>query len=60
MDSWDGAVDHRANANLIAASPDLLAAAQTLVRRIERDNLHTTHGVQLEPLRAAIAKAEGQ
>jgi len=28
MDSWDGAVDHEANARLIAAAPDLLAALQ--------------------------------
>lgn len=26
MDSWDGAVDHDANARLIAAAPDLLTA----------------------------------
>ena len=47
-----------ANTRLISASPDLLEAAKTLVRRIERDNLHTTHGVQLEGLRTAISKAE--
>ena len=28
MDSWDGAVDHDANAKLIAAAPDLLAALE--------------------------------
>ena len=30
MDSWDGAVDHEANARLIAAAPDLLAALQDI------------------------------
>jgi hypothetical protein len=30
MDSWDGAENHTANARLIAAAPDLLAALQDL------------------------------
>jgi hypothetical protein len=30
MDSWDGAENHAANARLIAAAPDLLAALQDL------------------------------
>jgi hypothetical protein len=28
MDSWDGAIDHAANARLIAAAPDLLMACK--------------------------------
>ena len=28
MNSWDGAEDHQANARIIAAAPDLLAALQ--------------------------------
>jgi hypothetical protein len=46
-----------ANARLIAAAPELLGALLTLVRHIERDNLHTTAGVKLDAARAAIAKA---
>lgn len=30
MDSWDGAVDHEANAKLIAAAPELLHALNVL------------------------------
>jgi len=50
----------KANAALIAAAPELLEALKNLTRRIERDNLHTTHGVSLAAARAAIAKATGQ
>lgn len=42
---------------LRASNADLLEAIQTLVRRIERDNLHTTHGVKLADAKAAISKA---
>ena len=31
MDSWDGAVNHEANARLIAAAPDLLEALEMLL-----------------------------
>jgi hypothetical protein len=37
----------------------LREALETLVRRIERDNLHTTHGVKLEPARAALNRNGG-
>jgi hypothetical protein len=47
------------NARLIAAAPDMLAALSNLVRSIERDNLNTTHGVNVAAARAAIAKATG-
>lgn len=30
MNSWDGAVDHKANVNLIAAAPELLRALESL------------------------------
>lgn len=49
--------DHAA---LCAAAPQLLEALSTLVRRIERDNLHTTHGVKLADARSAVAQAEGK
>ncbi len=46
------------HAKALQEQRDLLAEAlQTLVRRIERDNLHTTHGVKLADARAALAKA---
>jgi hypothetical protein len=38
----------------------VVMALDTLVRRIERDNLHTTHGVKLDAARAALAKAKGE
>ena len=44
---------------LAAAAPDLLAALDNLTRCIERDNLHTTHGVKVADARAAIARARG-
>lgn len=31
MDSWEGAVNHEANARLIAAAPDLLEALEMLL-----------------------------
>ena len=64
MDSFDGAVCHEANARLIAAAPDLLAALEDLATSIsfhadkcmifEPDNEH------LVSARAAIAKAKGE
>lgn len=39
---------------------ELLAACKNLVRRIERDNLHTTQpGWNIQTVRDAIARAEG-
>lgn len=52
MDSWDGAVDHEANARLIAAAPDLLEALELA--------LVATDGNWEDRARAAIAKARGQ
>lgn len=62
MDSWDGAVDHKANATLIAAAPELLSALEQLINRCEKLNdmypkdSGMWHAMTLEA-RAAIAKA---
>jgi hypothetical protein len=52
MNSWDGAVNHEANARLIAAAPDLLEACRWLV-----DYAPTPSDAA--KARAAIDKAEG-
>jgi len=63
MDSFDGAVDHAANARLIAAVPALLRAleavavaiaAGSLEKRIDFENPCT-----METVRAAIRAAKG-
>ena len=36
MDSWDGAVNNEANARLIAAAPDLLAALEALQTDLQK------------------------
>lgn len=72
MDSWDGAVDHNANAALIAAAPDMLAALKSAesdqmayVDRLYKDgprmagSLHEAQE-RLSATRKAIAKAEGR
>ena len=55
MDSWDGAVDHAANARLIAAAPRLLAALVDLVEDFDR-SVWTTDPMLVEA-REAIALA---
>jgi len=54
-----------ANARLIAAAPDLLAALKALVVGVERDDNpsdqgHCEHSDEMNAARAAIAKAEGR
>jgi len=63
MDSWDSAVNHKANAQLIAASPDLLTAAQTALQLII-DTWPYEHGQEAvglawQALDEAITKAGG-
>lgn len=48
-----------ANANLIAAAPDLLEACKASVARCRFDCTHESHCGQCEPLVRAIAKATG-
>lgn len=62
MNSWDGAVNHEANARLIAAAPDLLAALQKAAWFIENATDETPNRTQLffearAAWSAAIAKA---
>jgi len=61
MDSWDGAINNEANARLIAAAPELLAALTLAWPVVTRDvrNGSCPSGVE-NVLRAAIAKAEGR
>lgn len=54
-----GAGEVRANANLIAAAPDLLEACKASVARCKFDCTHESHCGQCEPLVRAIAKATG-
>ena len=52
-----------ANTWLIAAAPDLLAALERILARVETFNLLTEHGDNakvVEQARAAIGKARGQ
>lgn len=48
------------NANLIAASPDLLAALRDIVANIDKGGCPVRGSVMHETGRAAIAKAEGK
>jgi hypothetical protein len=62
MDSWDGAVNSPANAQLIAAAPDLLAALTNLCNKLETMKFRD-RGCGLDEYIAAtsaIAKAKGQ
>lgn len=72
MDSWEGAVDHAANARLIAAAPDLLAALEGCLALMKRHGIwNLIHDkpivrAQFDQLvavinaREAIAKAKGE
>ncbi len=51
---WDGDCP---DARMAIAAPELFAALKTQVGRVERDNLHTTRGWNLDAARAALAKA---
>jgi hypothetical protein len=50
----------RINACLIAAAPDLLAAAEAALAWIDNNTTRAEYDHTGEPLRAAIAKAKGE
>lgn len=63
VDSWDGAIDNEANANLIAAAPDMFEALGELLanapapKNIKQDYSYI---LRREMARAALAKARGE
>jgi hypothetical protein len=60
MNSWDGAVNHEANARLIAAAPEMLEALKAVVRE-DFTKITINRWMQLiDSSLAAIAKAEGR
>lgn len=58
--AW-GYSENIANARLIAAAPDLLAACKALLSRVDANGgtVRSITGEQIVAIRAAIAKAEG-
>jgi hypothetical protein len=52
--------EQAANARVVALAPELLAELANLVRRIERDNLHTTAGVDVRAAREVLHKFFGE
>ena len=56
---WNGNVERtNANARLIAAAPELLAALQWAIDQVE-DDLDLDHQAALKAARAAVARATG-
>lgn len=53
----DGNVNAIADAYLIAAAPELLAACKEFVKKVEAGEARSTHSYQ--QMKSAIAKAEG-
>lgn len=68
MNSWDGAVDHEANAALITAAPELAAENDRLRHTIRcalvvleeyTDNRRVSMTAAIDGLRAGLARGEG-
>ena len=61
FDEWQDEANQEANASLIAAAPDLLAALQAIVKSLvdQDDEGMIEHAQQMIDARAAIAKATG-
>lgn len=49
-----------ANARLIAAAPDLLAAAEAMLRSIDEGPAFGNGEIEIDKLRVAVAKARGE
>jgi hypothetical protein len=57
MNSWDGAVNHEANAHVIAAAPCILAALERLVEGVRLWISKPVEDSDMEAARAAIGQA---
>ena len=57
--TWDIAERQHANANLIAAAPEMLEALELAEATIERLNRNNSANGTLDVIRSAIAKAHG-
>ncbi len=62
MDSWDGAINNEANAQLIASAPELLEALKLLIKNHEDIGIvNVTLDERIIAIsKQAIAKAEGK
>ncbi|HQS59979.1 MAG: hypothetical protein B7Y56_03480 [Gallionellales bacterium 35-53-114] len=63
IDSWEGAINHEANACLIATAPELLNAlttAEDFMSGFEGDAAQEGMDKKLAQIRTVIAKARGQ
>ena len=59
-DAWEGDKEAEANMRLMAAAPDLLAEAMSVIDQIEGigiEDWHGAEGLDITGLRTAIAKA---
>lgn len=56
----DDHAEHVANAHLIAAAPDLLAAAKFAIKQLQKLNFTPSAGGIVARLGTAISKAEGR
>ena len=62
MDSWDGAVDHTANAHLMAAAPEIIEACRLAIQALKnvRAAGETAYLPIIKQGERAINKAEGR
>ena len=60
MDSWDAAVNHTANAKLIAAAPELLEAAKKALALLEGAEYITRDGIKKSGIVAELTNIINQ